>query len=502
MIEFSSVSMPISAPGGDQVLKLLEELDRRGQAVVEKLGAMSKAKGLWVPERLAPVKEAGEAAKHSAANFEHLGVKAAFAANALAQGAENGVKPFAHQLALLGGTFGPVALAVTTFVAIAGESLISWFMTSREEAEKLEKQLDTLERQIGRADLIAAGKELQAIFSGDKYRDGDDVISKLIRSGGIQKLQQEIEDLNEKSKAGLESARKASSASMGQAVLGETQSGATALLEQKKKELAELTDYHERIQKVFDEKVRLFGSVEAAKAQIERERKAEEERKAFHDEVVDGDLAAQNERNRLMREAYQRETDETLRVLEEGWKKEQDARDRHDKAVIQGARELAGDTASVIASAVDGFLSGNFGDGLNALKDAVLERIGEILIGIGTTMIAASPLLKAASAALLTLSGGGSLAAGLGLVALGATLVSASNHGGGGGGGSYVSGAGGGSSLGSQMVSVMPYGAPDMSGVRAASPVTVNATFIGKHDPKAGRELLEMIDYHQRTRRS
>jgi hypothetical protein len=498
MIEFSSVAMPITAPGGDQVLRLLEALDKRGQVVVDRLVGMQRVGAVSFSDRLAkPIEEAGEKAAHASVNFEHLGVRGAFAAAQLAQGAEQGIRPFAHQLAMVGGAFGPVSLAVTTFVAIAGEQLIDWFMRGREEAEKFEKQIVSTERKLGEGgDLRATAKEMQALFSGDKFRDGDDPLSKAVRGGGIQALQRQLAPLRaeyEKLAATTQIGLDRRAEDIPKETLARMDK-LNSLITPLDAQLRQMQEMHERLQRIYDDQAKAFGNQTRSGAQLEREKKDQEERKAFHDDVVSDELDSQNQRNRLRREAYERESAETLRILEEGWAKEKEAREAHDKAVIAEARKLAGDIGSATKGIIDGFLEGGLGGGLEALKDQVLAGIGEILIGIGTTMIAASPWLKAAAASLLSLSGAGSLAAGIGLVALGATLVSAGSGAHGGHGGGTYGGSSIGSTMASGLVSVGPASAPNMSGVRAAAPVVVQATFFGKHDLEAARNLADMID--------
>src|SRR6185369_5844093 len=121
-VEFSALEMPISAPGAEQLLVLLEKIDAKAQAA-----ATHVTGALRLPSVAGKaVEEAGGHVDVFSRKLEHMSVQGAFAFASLAEGAEQGVRPFAHSLATLGGLFGGIGLAVTTFVAVGGEALLHW----------------------------------------------------------------------------------------------------------------------------------------------------------------------------------------------------------------------------------------------------------------------------------------------------------------------------------------------------------------------------------------
>jgi hypothetical protein len=89
---------------------------------------------------------------------------------------------------------------------------------------------------------------------------------------------------------------------------------------------------------------------------------------------------------------------------------------------------------------------------------------------------------------------------GTALVALGATLgaIGTGGQSSSGGGSSYTMPFGGYQSASNMTGTINTINSPNMAGVSAKAPVTVNVTAFGKHDPTFQRELLEAISVAQR----
>ena len=147
------------------------------------------------------------------------------------------------------------------------------------------------------------------------------------------------------------------------------------------------------------------------------------------------------------------------------------------------------------------FAGGGLTGGLSAFGNKILSVMGNLFIQMGLALIDFGAIMAKLQAFLMNIftAGPAAIAAGVALIALGGTLTGiAMGHGGGGGGG-----GGGGYSppmatSTSGYVTVAPYApAPGAGattqGMSAVAPVQVNATIIGKDDPKAQREIMELV---------
>lgn len=150
--------------------------------------------------------------------------------------------------------------------------------------------------------------------------------------------------------------------------------------------------------------------------------------------------------------------------------------------------------------------SGGLGDGFRALTGSVLVGLGNMAIQIGTQSAAFLAFMKTIQDAIAAFLPGVGLVAAFGMIGLGAAMIALGSSlggrgrgfGGGASGGYGYPGYGGGS--GQHYVGVLnpPYtSAPSTSGLTPVRPVTVNATIIGTRDPRAGRELLDLIQWAQ-----
>lgn len=168
------------------------------------------------------------------------------------------------------------------------------------------------------------------------------------------------------------------------------------------------------------------------------------------------------------------------------------------------AMSLAGGIADAFTAAFSG---GGIGKGFKAMTGAILSGLGAMAIQTGTVQLAFSIKQKLWKDSVSLFAPEAGIAMALGMIAFGAALsaagasMGAGNRGGTGGGG--YGGGGYGSAYAPPPTSYFgvlnPVSAgPNTSGLTATQPITVNATFIGKNDPTAQRDLLEMIARAQR----
>ncbi len=170
------------------------------------------------------------------------------------------------------------------------------------------------------------------------------------------------------------------------------------------------------------------------------------------------------------------------------WKEEQQRR-------MQLQNQIAGGLANAIQSTFSAAFEGK--NPLRALGEAILGGLGDILIQLGTTALAAAPFVAAIRAALDTLSGGALAAAGVGLIGLGSILKAGGRAIGGGSGSSGSYGGNGAYGTGSpyqdtfRQVTLQPTSVPMAAGM--GSPQPMNITIIGPNDPKVQREMQTLM---------
>lgn len=248
------------------------------------------------------------------------------------------------------------------------------------------------------------------------------------------------------------------------------------------------TDQYQNVMSVYDEQIRgvehaeTLGTMAAAEAIAERHRLA---------------LAAAEE---LVRIANL--TEEQIRA---GKKHFTDEDFKEDKRLSELRKTQSSQMSSLIGSSMKAALDASFAGGANpasAFGKALVAGLGDILseqgslyLKYGLIMQSLTPLLGDPFTA-----GPAGIAIGIALMALGSALhASASAHSAGGGargttnavGGSYAS------SL-PQIGMISPInnvarGMGNAGMIVPAQSITVNATIIGKDDPSAQRQLLEMI---------
>jgi hypothetical protein len=163
----------------------------------------------------------------------------------------------------------------------------------------------------------------------------------------------------------------------------------------------------------------------------------------------------------------------------------------------QLGRSFAGAIADGISA---GISTHSFADGFRSLTGALLIGFGDMLQTIGTESLLAANLMQSIISALYAFAPLGAVGPALALIALGGILkgLGASMGGRRGGGGSGYH-----SPPPTTFVGVTtPAPAPNTAGLVAQAPVTVNAWIIGKDDPSAQRQLLEMFARAQRRGRT
>jgi hypothetical protein len=161
------------------------------------------------------------------------------------------------------------------------------------------------------------------------------------------------------------------------------------------------------------------------------------------------------------------------------------------------ANTLIGSLAAGIETAV---ATGSIGEGFKALGETLLSGLGSALQMFGTQAIIAGKLMKKFMEAMARMDPFAAVAAGLGMVALGAALKGAAKAAFGGGSaggagnftGTSLSIGGGMQSSGS--LRFMPTTAGQAGQMQPKGSVTVNATIIGPNDPSAQRQIADVVN--------
>lgn len=503
-MQFGAVEIPIGVPAADQTLNILARIDERAQLVGSH--AASAFSRLAVPTRV--VSSMGEAAAGSEnllRKVEHLGVAGSFAITNLATGTEGGLTRAAHSLALFGGAFGPTGLLLTTFVAVAGEKLIQWFSEAGKKADELkDKFLKDLGEMANAADAVKINKTARDLFFGTPYdKDGKFVeASERVKGafkGSLADMEAELQSFRNRTPANLIDAL---------AIKAKIDALEAALAAPR----AQMEALQKAANNLLSQPSGTPGQLAAPTATATSPDKERAAIMARYKQQLDALEAAAKETQRAAEQFLKdHPVDTSFYVDREGAKAKEAARkaaeDRfyaeldadehrfieHQRKVGEQAAELARSTAAVISDAMKGLYDGGLTGGLKALGDGLLKQLGEILVRVGEKMLAAAPIFQAISTALLALDGAGLALGGAALIALGATMGAAAGGGGSSGAGRH---GGGSSNYGSgynYQATVTPSYLPNMSGVKPAAPLVVNATIIGKDDPKAQRDLLQLI---------
>jgi hypothetical protein len=161
------------------------------------------------------------------------------------------------------------------------------------------------------------------------------------------------------------------------------------------------------------------------------------------------------------------------------------------------ANTLIGSLAAGIETAV---ATGSIGEGFKALGETLLSGLGSALQMFGTQAILAGKLMERFMNAMATLNPFAAVAAGIGMVALGAALKGAAKaaFGGGsqgaGGMGMSTLSVGGGAMQTGGALRFVPTTAGQASQMQPRGAVTVNATIIGPNDPTAQRQIAALVD--------
>lgn len=156
---------------------------------------------------------------------------------------------------------------------------------------------------------------------------------------------------------------------------------------------------------------------------------------------------------------------------------------------------------SLVAGIEEAIATGSITKGFKALAQTMLSGLGSMLIQFGTALLPIAALMEKVRAALLSLSPQGLIAAGLGMIAVGAALRGAASAAFGGGGSppptsGYTAMAPAAGSFGLPTQFYGPTAAGSASTIERVNPV--NVTIIGPNDPAAQRQMQELVRNAQR----
>jgi hypothetical protein len=250
---------------------------------------------------------------------------------------------------------------------------------------------------------------------------------------------------------------------------------------------------------------------EADFARIEREfnRRKEEIAKLKVSEKTKTDLllAAAAERGAALEKLDKEIWERINKQREEQAKKDKDALERakeeEQRIVEQMSDQLAGVLVGGIQDAFTALAeSKGIGEAFKRLTAGILQGLGGMLVSVGQQVIATSQLMITAITAIRSLNPWVALAAGIALVALGSSF--GGSGGGGGRAGTSVGGAFHGSQFGRGTETITRLRFVDsrtgslLDNFETKRPLVVN--LIGERDPRAARQLTNMIERHDRRK--
>jgi hypothetical protein len=171
-----------------------------------------------------------------------------------------------------------------------------------------------------------------------------------------------------------------------------------------------------------------------------------------------------------------------------------------EEARVQFANAIAETLIDSFAAGIErAVATGSIGEGFKALGQTLLSGLGSALQMFGKQAIVAGVLMERFMAAMATMNPVAAVAAGIGMVALGAMLKGAAQASFGGGNAAPGNFTGTSLSIGGGMQSsgslrFMPTTAGQAGQMQPKGSVTVNATIIGPNDPSAQRQIADVVN--------
>lgn len=498
-MELFSLQIPIKVSGKQEATASLQAIGKVGQQVARDISlsfAQTKG-GLLVPanEAVKATTSVARVTREATVSAQRYASSAQQMAGALlligSQGrvSTESLKQLVTQSAAVAFAFGPTGAFVGA-VALATGAIIGHFGRAREEAEKTRVEALATLRQIR--------YETQL---GPAYARATDLENQR------NPLDKRLEEARTKLKALL--AQQAALAEPPGAMLLLQTAAAAKSVSTLEGELAKL---EEQIQASKDSVEELAASesrlIAASELVAKREKEAAEAKKnaiPIYQRIINEirqQLALEEQLARLRRSPFDIEARTptgagAARAAARG-QQAVDATREAMAEVFKAGEALKQQIANSIAAGIGNgitegfraaFESGSIGEGLRELGRGFLASLGAILKNIGEQFLAANLLAKLALRGLGT---GASIAASLGLIALGGVLMGAAGSGGG-------RAVGGGFVGGSRTVQDESHitrfsvgGSPSTSAPSPVAPVTVNATFLGEPTPQIERWIAKV----------
>lgn len=461
MVDFSAVSLKIQAPNAPEVLNVLAQIDERGQRSARATGRIGQN-----------VTRSVTAAR--TLSYAMTGVSSGIS------GAAGAAGMLAEQIALStrNAKIAAGGLAIGALVAI-GVQLASVYKTAT-------KQMDTFNDQISKV-----GGEIA-------------ILQKQGIGGPANELAIKKEQILQTTQRELAAARELKvNDDERKAILEQIyQKGrAAAAAAEREAALARAARQRELAAAQFDmrsETGGIFAGLRGAPGSVTRTEAAERQR-----------IAAEHQRR--LNDLRDRQADPNTRLSFAAWTAaRQDIEDRLDadnKALRDKVAAMGADLGhAFIGSIADGISTAvgarSLGDGFKAMTAGILSGLGDMAITVGEKSLAIASLMSAIRKALEAFAPVGAIGAALALIGLGVALKGtaaalgrgrSAGAGGGGYGGGYYGGGGGATVIDRGLINPLNAG-PTPGSVPLRSSSVINVTLIGKDDPRAQRELLEMID--------
>lgn len=550
-VTFSALNLKIGDTGGDQTIKKLDAIDSRVEKMSETsrkaFAAMTKqeqeaflrwesgakAAAVATDQATASAARATVAVENVGAAATTMNTRAARATQGVARGFEmvartgaltgrslDAVLSNVSQLAL---GFGSTGLLIGA-IGIGTAAIVEMFNRTRKELEKTQTEFSQrlvemgrasnligLEGRFGTATQLKSGDPFMRTLGRKAFPQLNDV-EFLKQSGGIEGLTAERNRLNTVLASGSMFRQGSKD--------GDRLRDVTKALTEAQTEYNNALKIGQMVQDKITAEDEAGRRLKAAQDLAEAEKKADAEREQRERYLAKANLGKQFD-------------DATLRALgvqtsqyygQAGAKiehkglvtaaklvptpDEKDAKDtiaQWQKYADQVGRGIANTIGDAIGAGFEALFEkgGSLKNGFKALTGTLLAGLGDMFEQAGKQALLGLSFIKTIVDSIATMNPAVGIAAAVGLIALGAALkgaggrVSASASGGGGGSANYSS-----PSLGGTII-VNPRGASGTSSVAGMEARPSNNFYVslfGKDDPRAQRELLEMIDRGQRRR--
>lgn len=542
MVDFEALNFPIETPGADAALRTFDQLNAKGRKVMEDYAGNTaksldqvtrdfQANGHAIDDSMLKAKYTIESVTKAtdalAASSERAAMAMETSMSRATQSATRGLEIMARTGTVTGRSMDQILASVSKMafgfgstgllvgaLAIGAAAVYEFFNKARKELEKTQEEFNKRIEEMRRKGQGEGISEDARLIQGDVDEAKRALSTLEIRTEAarvkMEQLHEEVgrgsplwkkahsewitlsnEELAliDKREAGEKSLARAMQAELN---LRQPKTGAgtppiVSTAQSGKGEESEVEKSHKNVM----EEMRRFN------AELDR-MEEEQARRALSTELESARSSERIAHESAMKIKEEREKNDLdfLKFLE----KIDEAGKSMEKAAADSAKRVGDAFASALTSA---FSSGGGGiqGAFKKLTALLLESLGDMMIRYGEASAAFISFIAKIQSAISFGNPVLGLAASLALIAAGAALKSAASSigssGSGGGGGSGVSSYASSPMNGTVLVGAPP-ATPSTANMSARPTLNVTANIIGKDDPAAQRQLLEMISRAQR----